>query len=77
MAKGVRLSSAAADSVDRALVEASVWKEIDSGRLPLELALGALRSFDEGNYNICTNDAAGEGLVVSVRNGERRVPGRQ
>jgi hypothetical protein len=51
--RSVGLSSEAEEGVDRALVEASVWKEVNSGRLPLELGLAALRSFDEGNYNIC------------------------
>ena len=46
-------SNAAADSVDRALIEASVWNEIGSGRLPLALGLEVLRNFDRGNYNNC------------------------
>jgi hypothetical protein len=75
--RSVRPSTAAADSVDRALLEAAAWKEIETGRLPLDLGLEALRSFDEGNYNICTIDDAGEGLTVFVRSGERSVHWRQ
>jgi hypothetical protein len=48
-----RPSNAAADSVDRALIDASVWKEIASGRLSAAFGLEVLRNFDRGNYNNC------------------------
>jgi hypothetical protein len=75
--RAVRPSTAAADSLDRPLLEAAVWKEIETGRLPLDLGLEALRSFNAGNYNICTVDDSGEGLAVFVRNGQRRLHGEQ
>ena len=56
--RSVRTSTAAMGSLDRALVEAVVWKAINANRLAVELGRYALRRFEEGHYNVC--------LVVSA-----------
>ena len=76
--RSVGPSMAASFKLDRAQVEAYVWKAINEGRLPREVGLEALQKFNDGTYNICTvgTGNAHDGMVEFFRNRESTGPRR-
>jgi len=67
--RSVGPSMAASFELDRAQVEAYVWKAINEGRLPRDVGLEALQKFNAGTYNICTvgTGNAHDGMVEFFR----------
>jgi hypothetical protein len=71
-------SMAASANLDRRKIEAYVWKAVNEGRLPRDVALEALKKFYNGNHNILTvgTGNAHDGLVESFRRRKSSGPRR-